>query len=96
MARIAFEVVNKRVTGEGDAAKTYWERCGVIFVSEHDGQKRYTLKLNMIPVGSNGSFYLFPPKKKDNNYGNGNNQQTQDVVIEDIDDGPIDLSDIPF
>lgn len=97
MSRIAFEVCSKRVVGEGDNQKTYWDKCGVVFENEYNGKRSFTLKLNLMPVGSTGSFYLFPPKKRENNNNyQGDQAQGDDVVIEDIGDEPINLDDIPF
>ncbi len=97
MSRIAFEVCSKRIVGEGDNKKTYWDKCGVVFENNYEGKRTFTLKLNLIPVDSNGSFYLFTPKRRDDNGDYQNNQtQVDDVVIEDIGDEPVNLDDIPF
>lgn len=99
MARVAYEVVHKQVTGNDDNKKIYWQRRGVIFENEVEGVKRLSLRLNMMSIGSNGSFYLFPPKERS---GKGNNQdysqsQNQETANYDIEPGQeIDLSEIPF
>lgn len=51
---------------------------------EHEGTKR--TKMEVIVTG-----FSFLPNGKD-----GNVEQPRDVVVEDIDDRPIDLSGIPF
>ncbi len=65
---------------------------------EQDGQKR-----SKVEVIANDVTFLDGPNGGDNNNASSNNsapssssKQTKDVAPEDIDDKPIDLSEIPF
>ena len=66
---------------------------------EQDGQKR-----SKVEVIANDVTFLDGPNGDNNNGGSSNssssapssNKQTKDVAPEDIDDKPIDLSEIPF
>lgn len=63
---------------------------------EQDGQKR-----SKVEVIANDVTFLDGPNNGDSNSSSGNaspspSKQTKDVAPEDIDDKPIDLSEIPF
>lgn len=93
--------------------KTRWQNIGVIIVTEKDGKKRTSIKLNSIPIGAwDGYASVFPIDRDRDNQRKDNRRDAtaedegadpidqtprhQDTVIEDIDDKPIDLSEIPF
>ena len=47
---------------EGADKKTYWKRVGAAWPTK-DGQG-LVIRQNYIPVNSEGTLYLFPPKEK--------------------------------
>lgn len=87
----------RAITGEyekdGETKKRY-ATIGVVLETKNGGQM---IKLETIPVGWDGVAYLNEPYQKDQTMTqaqalNGG----RDVVIEDIDDSPISLDEIPF
>lgn len=75
--------------------------CGTLFYDE--AEQRYSIKLEAVPVAPRSSdddgtwLNCWPIEKRDGQGGQpAAQQQSRDVVIEDIDDKPIDLSEIPF
>ncbi len=109
-SRLVYNVVYKRVSGQEPNQKVFWETCGAIFESEYEGKRRMSMRLNSIPVGFTGSFYLFPPKPRGEGGGEydqrpASERQQQggaaDILGgEQLDglnpDDPINLDDIPF
>ena len=76
--------------------KKSWHNIGTLFVDDEDG--RMSIKLHSMPapgVGFNGWLSVFEQKPREGAQG-GQTRQSRDVVIEDIEDKPIDLSEIPF
>lgn len=79
--------------------KTEYIKIGTARVSEHGSQIQLFIKST--PLNWDGVAYVNKPYEKK---GDGDKPMTQaqalnggkDVVIEDIDDKPIDLSEIPF
>ena len=81
---IKYEVMastGKYTTKTGEE-KTRWVKCGVVMTTKNGG---FALKLETIPVGSDGWFSLFEPKPKD-----GQQPEQQSQSLADMD------SDIPF
>lgn len=58
---------------------------------EQDGQKR-----SKVEVVASDVTFLDGPNDGANRAGQQNTKPTDDIVIEDVDDKPIDLSEIPF
>lgn len=75
---------------------------------EQEGQKRSKVEVNVEDFnfidsgggqggnGGSGSYGGGNSSAASSNSGSGNGKKKDDVVIEDIDDKPIDLSEIPF
>ena len=78
--------------------KNVYQTVGTAWVSPH--ASTITIQLETIPIGKdwNGKIYINKPyEKSDKELTHDFNKQiTQDVILEDIDDKPIDLSVIPF
>ena len=53
------------------------------------GDKTNSISLEMIPLNWDGKAFLNEPYERDV-------PKTKDVVLEDVDDAPIDLSGLPF
>lgn len=60
MSKVVYEVMAKtgKYTDKNGQEKNRWAKCGVIL----QGDKGLSLKLETIPVGSDGWFSLFEPK----------------------------------
>jgi len=92
--------------------KTRWQNIGVIIVTEKDGKKRTSIKLNSIPIGAWDGYASVFPIDKDRENGRKDNRRDvtpddQATAADDMnqgghtndslnDDQPIDLSEIPF
>lgn len=91
--------------------KTSWKTIGVIIENTKDGKTRKSIKLNMLPLGNwDGYASIFPidrdRAKKDNrrevtadDQASAADDMNQGAHTDDslnIDDKPIDLSEIPF
>jgi len=78
--------------------KNVYQTVGTAWVSPH--ASTITIQLETIPIGKdwNGKIYINKPYEKNDKEltHDFNKQITQDVILEDIDDKPIDLSVIPF
>ena len=57
------------------------------------GEKTNSISLDMIPLSWDGRAFLNEPYE---NKSDDAPQQGKDVIVEDIEDKPIDLSEIPF
>jgi single-strand DNA-binding protein len=81
----------RRVLVQGRLRQDSWD-------DKETGKKRSRIEVTATDVtfldGPNGDGGDSAPRSSNSN-GGGNNRQ-QDVVIQDIDDKPIDLSEIPF
>lgn len=90
-------VFAENYTKEG-VEKTRWHNVGVILEGEVNGKFRRVLKLTMMPVGNtvDGYFPLFKYEKRENNGGSESNSPKANNNYNEIDDRPIDLSEIPF
>ncbi len=90
--------IGKYTNREGEE-KTEYIKIGTARVSEHGSQIQLFIKST--PLGWDGRAYVNKPYEKK---GDGDKPMTQaqalnggkDVVPQDIDDRPIDLSEIPF
>jgi len=79
--------------------KWFYQTVGTAWVSEHGS--KISLQLDTVPVSPewDGKFYINKPyEKKDEKEltHDLNKKMTEDIVLDDIDDKPIDLSKIPF
>lgn len=89
----------RKYTNKEGQEKTEYIKIGTARVSEHGSQIQLFIKST--PLNWDGVAYVNKPYEKK---GDGNQPMTQaqalnggkDVVLEDIDDRPIDLSEIPF
>lgn len=87
----------RKYTNRDGEEKTEYIKIGTARVSEHGSQIQLFIKST--PLNWDGRAYVNKPYEK-----KGNQPMTQaqalnggkDVVLEDIDDKPIDLSEIPF
>ncbi len=73
MGKVKYDVV--AVTGTYQDPNTGQEKkkyvtCGKVI----ENDKGFSLKLDVVPINSEGWFGLFTPKKKNNGDGNGNRQ----------------------
>lgn len=76
--KVKYEVVavtGKYTNGAGEEKKRYL-KCGVVL----EGDKGLSLKLEAVPVGADGWFYLFEPKQKEER------QQSRPAPEPDFDD----------
>lgn len=81
--------------------RTRFQRVGGAFVSENDnGEKRVSIKLDVLPLGRewNGWLSIYPRKDKRAAEESEYNQQQASSNKDSISNlgEPIDLSDIPF
>ena len=61
------------------------------------GEKTNSIKIDLAPLNWDGRAFLNEPYEKDKQLQQHEVlQQAKDVVLEDIDESPIDLSEIPF
>lgn len=67
--------------------KTRYATIGAVIETKNGGKM---IKLDTMPMNWDGFAYLNEPYEKEEP------KQTKDVVIDDIDDKPVDLSQIPF
>ena len=83
--------------------KGVWVTLGTLFSSHHGSNM--SIKLDTVPVGEfNGWISVFNREEKDepSKFDDDNKmveelgKAKQDIILEDIDDKPIDLSEIPF
>jgi hypothetical protein len=85
--------------------KNVYQTIGTAWVSPHEST--ITVQIETLPISKdwNGKLYINKPyekKEEPNKYDNDNKmveelgKARQDVVLEDIDDKPINLSEIPF
>jgi hypothetical protein len=96
-------------TGEYEkdgTTKKRWAKAAAAFKDTESGS--VTFKFETLPaVDWSGWMRLFPAKNRDENSPQSNfdkfaqkkedlKQKSQDTVLDDIDNKPIDLSDIPF
>lgn len=89
----------RKYTNRDGEEKTEYIKIGTARVSEHGSQIQLFIKST--PLNWDGRAYVNKPYEKK---GDGNQPMTQaqalnggkDVVLENIDDKPIDLSEIPF
>jgi len=74
--------------------KSRYQNIGVVFETKSGGLMG---KLETVPVNWDGTLFFSEPQydKKELTH-EFNKTMTQDVVLEDIDDKPVDLSAIPF
>ena len=73
MAKVKYDVV--AITGTYQDPNTGQEKkkyvtCGRVI----ENDKGFSLKLDVVPINSEGWFNLWEPKKKNNGDGNGNRQ----------------------
>lgn len=63
MAKLKYEVIAKTgtYTNKDGEEKARYMKCGVVLLTE----KGFSLKLEAIPVGSDGWFFLSEPKEKE-------------------------------
>jgi hypothetical protein len=75
---------------EENKDKNVYQTVGTAWVSPHEST--ITVQLDSVPVGKdwNGKLYINKPYEKKEE------KKSEDVILEDIDDSPIDLSEIPF
>lgn len=73
MATKKFDVVAKvgEFEGRDGEKKARWVNCG--FILENEG--KLSLKMDSIPVGTNGWFNLFPSKENGNDNPNANTKK---------------------
>lgn len=89
----------RKYTNKEGQEKTEYIKIGTARVSEHGSQIQLFIKST--PLNWDGAAYVNKPYEKKSD---GDKPMTQaqalnggkDVVLEDIDDRPIDLSEIPF
>ena len=94
-------------TGEysdGEKTKNRYSDIGVMFASEHFNNM--FLQIETLPINKDwdGRIYVNPIEDRENTIVRDDTPMTQaqalnggkDVVLEDIDDKPINLSEIPF
>ena len=83
---VCFSSGEYEVNGE---KKKRWSKAAAAFKDEETG--RVSFKFEALPASPDWSGFmrLFPAKAKEG-------RKPQDVAPEDIDDAPIDLSEIPF
>lgn len=80
--------------------KNRYSEIGVMFASPHFSNMY--LQIETLPIGNewDGRVYIDPIEQLDTIQTKSEthefNKQTRDVVLEDIEEGPIDLSKIPF
>jgi len=76
--------------------KNYYATIGTAWVSEHGSKIK--VQLDTVPVNWDGAFFINKPyEKKDEPMTQAQALNNgKDVVLEDIDDKPIDMSEIPF
>jgi len=95
--REARAIVRTYKDNEGNDKNVY-QTIGTAWVSPH--ASTVTVQLETIPIskGWNGKIYINKPYEKDDKEltHDFNKQASKDVVLEDIDEKPIDLSTIPF
>ena len=75
-----FDVVHGEKYTAGGEEKTKWTRCGVVFESD----KGLSLKLDYIPVSSNGWFSLFEPKDRSQQSGGTGNPAPAPMSSDEI------------
>lgn len=89
-------------TDQNGKEKGVWVTLGTLFSSPHGSNM--SIKLDTVPVGEfNGWISVFKREEDEpSKFDNDNKivkelgKARQDIVLEDIDDRPIDLSEIPF
>lgn len=94
-------VFAEKYTNREGAEKKKYTTIGTVFTRD-DGSM--AIKMGFVPVGENaqnwnGFLNVYPiDRERHNNQGQGGGHQNRgdDVVVDDIDDKPIDLSEIPF
>src|SRR5690606_8784343 len=83
----------RRVLVQGRLRQDSWD-------DKETGKKRSRVEVTATDVtfldGPSGEGNNSGPSNASSNSANSNNKKSDDVVIEDIDDKPIDLSEIPF
>lgn len=79
--------------------KKAWSKAGAVFKDDETG--RMSIKFEAMPFGLDWSGWMSISPKRDNQDERPLKQhevlkQARDVAITEIDDGPIDLTEIPF
>ena len=94
MGRLELRAITGTYEKNGETKKRY-ATIGNLWTDE-DG-KPQSIVLETVPVNWEGKAYVSEPYQKDRPLRQDEAlSKAQDVVIEDIDNKPIDLSDIPF
>lgn len=95
-----YKILNKREYEKDGETKTYWATVGRGF----DAKNGIVIRLDAVPTNWDGSLYLVEDKPKEDTQAKGSwEQQGQkfaakkaDVAPVEVQDEPIDMSEIPF
>lgn len=100
MAKKRMNILWGQKYGDVNNPKTRWNRVGTLLIDEEDG--RMSIKMDTFPVSSefNGWLSVMEPRDWDDKSQSSttaeNNNQSNSGANSDVDDRPIDLSEIPF